>query len=246
VVDRLLKLLSGEIGNEVEIEFAATFPPGAPARFGLLQVRPMAVSDQVVEITEDELAGSDLLLSSDRVMGNGMTDTITDIVYVKPDTFAARHTPAIVPELERLNRDLVASGRPYLLIGFGRWGSTDSWLGIPVVWGQIAGARVIVEATLPEMNVEPSQGSHFFHNITSFQVSYFSVHHAHLHGIDWDWLGRQDPVVETAFLRQLRLPEPLLVKVDRRSGRGAIWHGGGIRRRREPGPGKASAPEDKE
>jgi hypothetical protein len=168
-----------------------------------------------------------LLLASERVMGNGVIDGISDIVYVKPDSFEARHTSTIASELDRLNRDLVAEGRPYLLIGFGRWGSADPWLGIPVVWGQIGGAKVIVEATLPEMNVDPSQGSHFFHNITSFRVSYFSVHHASRPGIDWAWLGRQRSVAETTFLRQLRLAAPLIVKVDGRAGRGAIWRATG-------------------
>jgi len=112
----------------------------------------------------------------------------------------------------------------YLLIGFGRWGSVDPSLGIPVNWADIACAKVIVEATLPDMNVEPSQGSHFFHNITSFQVSYFSIHHEKERGIDWEWLNARPAVSETEHVRHVRVDKPMRVKVDGRSGRGAIWH----------------------
>jgi hypothetical protein len=156
-------------------------------------------------------------------MGNGTVESIRDVVYVKPDSFEALHTRTIAAELERLNRPLLAESRPYLLIGFGRWGSSDPWLGIPVNWGQICGAKVIVEATLPSMAVEASQGSHFFHNITSFEVSYFAVSHFEKPGIDWKWLDGCITVSETRFVRHVRLEEPLLVKVDGRMSRGAIW-----------------------
>ncbi|NIV03277.1 MAG: hypothetical protein GWN59_01180, partial [Calditrichae bacterium] len=116
-------------------------------------------------------------------------EDIKDVVYVKPDTFDAKFTPKIATELEAVNKQLVARKQPYLLIGFGRWGSSDPWLGTPVNWGQVCGAKVIVEATLPKMNVDLSQGSHFFHNINSFQVSYFSVSHSGPYSIDWDWLN---------------------------------------------------------
>jgi hypothetical protein len=157
-------------------------------------------------------------------MGNGVVGCIRDVVYVKPDTFEARHLRKIAAEIERINQSLVDKGRPCLLIGFGRWGSSDPWLGIPVEWGQISSAKVIVEATLPTMNVEPSQGSHFFHNMTSFGVSYLSVHHAGRPGINWNWLSRQEAVTDTDHVRHVRLKGPLLVKVDGRNGLGGIWH----------------------
>jgi hypothetical protein len=157
-------------------------------------------------------------------LGNGTENEIRDIVYVKPERFEARATRTIAAELERLNLSLLDDERPYLLIGFGRWGSADPWLGIPVNWEDICGARTIVEATLPDMNVEPSQGSHFFHNITSFQVSYFSVHHERRPNIDWDWLQAQLMVAETDHVRHVRCAAPVRIKVDGRSGRGAIWH----------------------
>lgn len=225
LVKALLEMCDESVGAKVEIEFAVTWPREKPseARFGFLQVRPMVVSDEVVDIGEEEFAGPNVLASSNRVMGNGTVDGIADVVYVNPDVFEARHTRQIAGELEVLNRTLQDEGRPYLLVGFGRWGSTDPWLGIPVDWGQICGAKVIVEATLPNMNIEPSQGSHFFHNISSFKVSYFSVRYDRDRPIDWTWLAKQTAVAETNFVRHVRLSSPLRVKVDGRKSRGVIW-----------------------
>ncbi len=221
----LLTLCQEALGAPVEIEFAVTFPPeggDGPARFGFLQVRPMSVSDTVVEIDLPSLDRGTLLLASERVMGNGVVSSVRDVVYVKPGVFDARHTPTIASDIARINVRLVDQGTPYLLIGFGRWGSSDPWLGIPVTWSQIGGARAIVEATLPAMNVDLSQGSHFFHNISSFNVSYFSVP---FHGdfpIDWDGLSRQPAVTETDFVRHVRLAAPLHIAVDGRRGHGVI------------------------
>jgi hypothetical protein len=221
----LLALCQEALGAPVEIEFAVTFPPegeDGPAKFGFLQVRPMSVSDTVVDLDLPALDRGTVLLASERVMGNGFVPDVRDVVYVKPEVFDARHTPAIASDIARINVGLVDQGIPYLLIGFGRWGSSDPWLGIPVTWSQIGGARAIVEATLPTMNVDLSQGSHFFHNISSFNVSYFSVP---FHGdfpIDWDGLSRQPAVTETDFVRHVRLAVPLHVAVDGRQGHGAI------------------------
>jgi hypothetical protein len=184
----------------------------------------MVVSREPVSISEAEMASGGVLAASESVLGNGVVETVADIVYVRPESFEARYTRAIAAELEPINRRLQAEARPYLLLGYGRWGSADPWLGIPVEWSQINGARVIVEATRPEMSVDPSQGSHFFHNITSFQVSYFWIHHDHRPGIDWEWLAAREAETETRFLRHLRLDQPLLVKVDGRRGVGGIWH----------------------
>ncbi|NIP83473.1 MAG: hypothetical protein GWM90_31295 [Gemmatimonadetes bacterium] len=224
LVKALLETAEETLGREVEIELAMVLPPSrsAPARAGFVQVRPMMAPRETVELPADALRDERLLLSSERAMGNGVEDRIRDIVYVKPDDFEARHTPAIAAELERWNRELLAAGRPYLLLGFGRWGSSDPWLGIPVTWGQVAGARVIVEATLPAMDVEPSQGSHFFHNLSSSGVLYFTVRHDRGPGIDWDWLARREPVAETRWLRHVRTDASLEVRVDGRTGRGLV------------------------
>jgi hypothetical protein len=224
-IRRMLAVSEDALGTPVEIEFAMTIPGDQGAdrpRLGFLQVRPMVVSDTQVEITDEDLVAPDLLASSGRVLGNGVEDRIADVVYVRPEPFQARHTPAIAQQIEQLNNALLQAGRPYLLIGFGRWGSSDPWLGIPVNWGQICGARTIIEATLPEMVVELSQGSHFFHNLSSFEVSYFMIPHQARPGIDWSWLDRRQVLAETEYVRHVRLDQPLVVRVDGRSGRGVI------------------------
>ena len=220
----LLKRSGDAMGCAVEIEFAMTLDArrGLPARFGFLQVRPMVVSDDTIEIESGEMDAAGVLAASDRVLGNGRVDDVRDVVYVRPDDFDAGATRAIAAELAGINRRLVSERTPYLLIGFGRWGSSDPWLGIPVEWSQISGAKVIVEATLPDMDVELSQGSHFFHNISSFQVLYFSVHHAGRRRIDWGWLEKCDERDRTAHVTHVRLDEPLSIKVDGRSGQGVI------------------------
>jgi hypothetical protein len=229
VITKLLSVCRQSLGAPIEIEFALRLPyPGGPAspQLGFLQVRPMVVSEEPVAITEEELADPHILVRSSRVMGNGVSHSILDVVYVLPEAFRSLETRRIATELGRLNRSLVDEGTYYVLIGFGRWGSADPALGIPAKWGQISGAKVIVEATLPAMNVDPSQGSHFFHNITSFEVSYFHVHHDDEQGVDWSWLATQSIVGETENVRHVRLDSPLLVKVDGTTGRGGIWHGG--------------------
>ncbi|MHC4784487.1 MAG: PEP/pyruvate-binding domain-containing protein [Planctomycetota bacterium] len=229
VIRKMLAASEDALQAPVEIEFALTFPPGPSAdrpRLGFLQVRPMVVSDAQVEITDEDLAGPDLLAASTRVLGNGVDDRITDVVYAKPEAFDARHTPTIARQLEPLNTALLQARRPYLLIGFGRWGSSDPWLGIPVNWGQICGARAVIEATLPEMTVELSQGSHFFHNLSSFEVAYFMIPHHARPGIDWAWLDRQRVMAETEYVRHVRSGHPLVIRVDGRSGRGVIQRPG--------------------
>ncbi len=228
VVLTILTACEKALDTAVEIEFAMTFPSKADseaAQLGFLQVRPMVVSDEQVEITDEDLECDSVLIASDHVMGNGMNETVRDVVYVKPDSFEARHTRVIASQLEKINTPLMAHNQPYLLIGFGRWGSSDSWLGIPINWGQICGAKVMVEATLPNMNIEPSQGSHFFHNLSSFEVDYFTVSHHAEKGIDWAWLNEQEIISETEFVKHVRLLNPLRVKVDGRTGRGVIFQG---------------------
>ena len=220
LIKSLLSLCEEELKTPVEIEFAVTFNP---TRFGFLQVRPMVVSSDEVTVMDDDMTGDDILVASKNVLGNGTNNTLQDIVYVNPDIFETKFTQQIKQELEQINKELVNRHRPYLLIGFGRWGSSDPWLGIPVNWGQVSGAKVIVETALENLNVEFSQGSHFFHNLTSFNVSYFSVKISDPYKIDWDWLSKQHLEKETKFVRHVSLAAPLNVKVDGRSGRGAIY-----------------------
>ena len=226
IIERLSSHCKDALQSDVEIEFALTLDRrnGLPARFGFLQVRPMMVARDLVSVDEADLRSDRALVSSETVLGNGHDSSIVDVVYVKPAAFEAKHTPMIAAEIEVLNREMVSKNQPYLLIGFGRWGSSDPWLGIPVTWPQISGARVIVEATLPEMNVDASQGSHFFHNMISFHVRYFTVRHTGAHTIAWDWLDQQPTSLETRFLRHVQLGAPLEIRVDGRHGRGVILH----------------------
>jgi Pyruvate phosphate dikinase, AMP/ATP-binding domain len=224
VLRELLAIAAGAVGAPVEIEFAGTFDPKAddPARLALLQVRPMVVPASEVRVTEEELADPEVVVASGTVLGNGEIDTIRDIVYVKPDAYDPACHGAIARQAQEMNDRLLAAGTGYVLVGFGRWGTSDPWLGSPVTWGQICGARVIVEASLPSLPGDLSQGSHFFHNITSFEVPYFLVRHDAGGRLDWDWLKGLPARAETANLRHVALPEPLRVRVDGRTGRGLI------------------------
>ncbi|MFC2092891.1 PEP/pyruvate-binding domain-containing protein [Bacteroidota bacterium] len=219
LIKNLLKLCEESVGAPVEIEFAMTFNP---YRFGFLQVRPMVVSTDKIEIKKEELTGENVLIATENVLGNGINNNLIDVVYVKPESFEVKFTQRIANDLENINQKLITNGCHYLLIGFGRWGSSDPWLGIPVNWGQVSGVKVIVEATLGNMNVDLSQGSHFFHNLTSFKVSYFSVPFSGKYQIDWEWLDKQEIIEETQFVRHVRLSSPLQIKVDGRSGCGVI------------------------
>ncbi len=222
IVKDILKVCEDSVGDPVEIEFAMTFHNDKPHRLGFLQVRPMVVSNVEVEVTSDELKSDKVFCSSPFVLGNGVNAGLCDIVYLKTNKFDAAITYKVATELEEVNRRLANDEKPYLLIGYGRWGTSDPWAGIPVNWGQISGAKVIVEAPLEGMNSELSQGSHFFHNITGFGVMYFSIPYSGEFPIDWEWLENQPSEFETDLIRHVRIKNPISVKVDGKSGRGLI------------------------
>jgi hypothetical protein len=224
LIKEILFLCEQAYNVPIEIEFAVTLPNQDESQiyFGFLQIRPMVVSTEEVDITKDELENEDVIVKSDYVLGNGTINNITNIVFVKPEEFKTEKTQDISKEIGQLNKKLVKNNTPYILIGFGRWGSSDPHLGIPVNWEQISGAKVIVESTLPEINVELSQGSHFFHNLTSFQISYFSIRHAGKYKINWSFLNQQKVFEETLYVKHIKLLHPLIVKVDGRSGKGVI------------------------
>jgi hypothetical protein len=224
LLKELLKLCETILGREVEIEFAVSLDPEGekPARFGFLQVRPMFVSDLRIQVDDEEMAGPRVIAASDEVLGNGLINTIQDIVYLKTSKFDERESRVIAAELNEINKKLVDENRAYLLVVYGRLGTTDPPFGIPVEWSNISGAKVIIEATLPEMNVELSQGSHFFHNVISFQVGYFSIRHSGQYSINWDWIEKQSTIAETQFVRQVRPPASLVIKIDGRNRRGVV------------------------
>lgn len=227
VVRSMLDLAERTGGAPMEIEFAVALDeprPGA-ARVGFLQARPILVAGESATLPPEALAAPDVVVASESALGHGRIENLTDVVMVRRDRFDRARTREIAGEIERWNRDLAAAGRRYVLIGFGRFGSADPWLGIPVRWGQISGARVIVEDSLPDAAAAPSQGSHFFHNMTSAGVCYFSVRAAAPEAIDWAWLESRPIVAESEHVRHARLPAPLLVEVDGRSGRGVVRRG---------------------
>jgi hypothetical protein len=222
-VKELVRICREAHGCEIEIEFAATLDVerGSPGRFGFLQVRPMVAATHTVDVDPAALTGPNVLLSSDRVLGSGEESAIVDIVYLDPDEFDLQKTQEMVPEIEAVNRTLLEQKRPYILIGFGRWGTSDPYGGVPCNFGQIAGARVVVEAGLPGMDFRPSQGSHFFHNVTSYKVLYFSLPWGS-RPIDWSWLRAQPEVWRGRHVHHVRAQSPLLVQVDGRNARGFI------------------------
>jgi hypothetical protein len=221
----LLGIAQSALASDVEVELAAVLPvrAGVAPRIGLLQARGMVAPEEVIDITEAWRHETGRLLSSERALGNGVAENVRDIVYLVPEAFDARHTRRIAAELERWNRMLIDAQRPYLLIGFGRWGSADPWLGVPVTWGQVSGARAIVEAPIAGLHVEPSQGSHFFQNLSSLGVFYFTVSDRDA-GVAWDWLRAQPAAAETELLRHVQVAAPLRMRVDGRSSRGVIHY----------------------
>jgi len=226
IIKSFLSLCQEELGVPVEIEFAmklADHTHQGPHRFGFLQARPMVVSSESVDVGDDDMTSQNVLVASDKILGNGILEDIKDIVYVIPEKFKKESTQQMAKELEKLNHQLLLEEKPYLLIVFGRLGSSDPWLGIPVNWGQISGTKVIVEAALEGMNVEMSQGSHFFQNLTSLGVSYFSVVRSGNFKIDWEWLMNQEEIESTQFIRHIRIPNPLKVMMDGRTGRGVAY-----------------------
>jgi hypothetical protein len=224
LLEQLMALCDNFLNEKVEIEFAMVVDKTArvPVKFGFLQVRPMLISTETVEISEHEIQDQSPLLYSENVMGNGCKEDICDIIYVNPDTFNLKYSLKIAGEIGVLNRALTEEEKSYLLIGFGRWGSSDPWLGIPVGWDHISGAKAILESSLPQASKEMSQGSHFFHNISNLQIFYFSTKHTDPYPIDWKWLEQQKPVRETEFCTHIRLSKPLTLKVDGRKKRGII------------------------
>ncbi len=223
VFERLMELGRRGMNTEVEIEFAVDLrpAPGEPTEFAFLQMRPMALSRELEEFDTENVDPAQVLVRSSSVLGNGKMDHLRDVVVVDHDRFDRAKTTEIAAQVARLNAELVAEGVPYILFGLGRWGSADPWLGIPVTWEQIAGARVIVEAGLKDIKVTPSQGSHFFQNLTSFRVGFFTINEGDGF-IDWDWLAAAPAVKDAGYVRRLHFEHPLLVAIDGKRQKGVI------------------------
>ena len=225
ILELLMDMGSWGMGAPVEMEFAVNMsvPPGELAEFALLQLRPMGLNKESDPLEVEEVPAGRLICKSTQVLGHGISDDIYDVVVVDVEKFDRAKSHEAAYEVMKFNERLVSERRPYLLIGVGRWGSLDPWLGIPVRWDQISGAKVIVEAGFKDMEVDPSQGSHFFHNITSFRVSYFTVNSLTQDGfVDWEWLRTRPAKEEKRFVRHIRLDRPVVAKVDGHRNKGII------------------------
>lgn len=211
----------------VEIEFACNLNADRTGDFYLLQIRPIVDSKQTLVEDVAALPDDECLLRSHRSLGHGIVDDVTDVVYVKyDDDFTAMNNPAVASELEHINRQMIDEGRGYVLIGPGRWGSSDPWLGVPVKWPHISAAKVIAEVALKNYRVDPSQGTHFFQNLTSFGVGYFTIdtNQSTDQGgmVHKDILDAMPAVEETQYVRHVRFNRPLRILMDGTKQEGAI------------------------
>jgi len=202
-------------------------PPDATtqvAEFGFLQIRPLTLSRNTEDLALEDVRPEQLICKSSKVLGNGRIDDLHDIVVVDSQRFERSRSQEVATAVARLNRHLNEANRPYLLIGVGRWGSTEPWLGIPVEWDEISGARVIVEAGFRDLRITPSQGSHFFQNLTAFQVGYFTVNPDAGEGsVDWQWLTDQPSIEEHGCVRHLQFADPIRVIMNSRTSQGLIF-----------------------
>jgi hypothetical protein len=221
VLSEVLDLGREGMGCPVELEFSMNMPqdPKRKSEFAFLQLRPMTARAELlqVEISDDEIARA--FCFSSNALGNTETRNITDIIYVKPDDFDPARTQQIAREIGELNSRLMSESRRYLLIGPGRWGSADRWLGIPVSWADICGVGVMVEMALSQLKADPSQGSHFFHNITTLGITYATVSEEDSDFINWDWLKARPVANETRYVAHIKLDHPFNLKVDGRNSK---------------------------
>jgi CheY-like chemotaxis protein len=225
ILDLVLEMGAWGMGTPVEIEFAVNMhvPPAAPKEFALLQIRPLVLSREHEEFNLADTDPDGVICQSQQVLGNGAFTDIFDAIVVNIHTFDRSKSRQAADEIGLLNSKLMAMQRPYILVGVGRWGSLDQWLGIPVTWDQIAGVCTIVESGFKDISVTPSQGSHFFQNITSFKVGYFTIDSEQRVGfIDWEWLLSQPAAEEHGVVRHLRFSRPVTVKINGRRGYGII------------------------
>jgi len=218
---KVLDIITEATGNPSEIEFAIdlTKDSDGNASFYLLQIKPLVGSGAGYNIDPESINQDELILETSKSMGNGIIEDVSDIVYVEPESFDRLKTIQIAAEIEKINESMLRENRKYVLIGPGRWGSKDRFIGIPVVWTQISNAKVIVELGLPGFHLDASLGSHFFHNVTSMRVGYFSINNvSHSGQIVWDKIKSQTEVTKGEFCRQIRFDKPLAIRMDGKKG----------------------------
>jgi len=226
ILQTLLEIGQKEMNNPIEIEFAVNLdtPKGWPKIFNFLQIRPIVENEQTEEFRWNDIDCEKALLFSRSALGHGVINNIRDFVYVKPEKFNPSFTKEIAREVELINQRYIDLKRNYVLVGPGRWGSSDPWLGIPIKWSQISEARVIVESGLDSFKVDPSQGTHFFQNLTSFRVGYLTINPYINDGkYDVAFLNAQEPYFETEYLRCVKFEKELTIQIDGKSNKGVIF-----------------------
>ncbi len=223
----LLELGQKGMGCPVEIEFAVDFPTESRgnAKLAVLQIRPMSAREEMLEVVIAKKEYDRAFCICHQALGNTDNRSMYDLVYIRPETFDPSQTTAMARQLGKINAALVKEGRKYILVGPGRWGSADHWLGIPVNWGDIGGVGAIIETVHPAINADPSQGSHFFHNITSLGINYLNVGVHPDDYFDWQYLASLPVIQETAHAVHVRLPRPFTLRVDGRKRIGVLLKG---------------------
>jgi hypothetical protein len=233
ILSTLLETGQREMSKPVEIEFAVDLnqPKGSPSLFNVLQIRPIVDNRETIAAHLDEIKNEDTIIFALKALGNGITNNVSDFIYIKPEAFNPAHNSNTAMRIGKLNDQMIAAHRGYILVGPGRWGSADPWLGIPVKWPQISAARVIVESGLRHYRIDPSQGTHFFQNLTSFGVGYFTINPFLKDGhYDLDFLNEQPAVYEDEVIRHVRFNQAVVTLIDGKKNMGVILK-----------PGKATA-----
>ena len=225
ILKRILEIGEIALGIPVEIEFAITLQSQVQKpTFYLLQIRPLSVNQESIDVDISKFDRKNVLLYTTKAMGNGIIRGISDVIYLDPQKFDNTDTIKMAEELEKLNDFYKNKNRKYILIGPGRWGSSDRFLGVPVRWAQINMAQIIIEASLENFTVEASQGSHFFHNLVAMNVGYFTISHtSKTDFVNWEWLQKHKVLNETKYFRQINLETPLEIRIDGKSGRSLIF-----------------------
>ena len=223
-IQKILRIGQEEMGRAIEIEFAVNVLNREKAIFYLLQIRPIVQNKEVINEDLSLVPIEETILTSNNALGNGIIDDVCDIIYVKTDNFSASNNQLIVYEIEKLNKQFTENNKGYILVGPGRWGSSDSWLGIPVKWPHVSNARLLVESGLENYQIEPSQGTHFFQNLTSFGVGYFTINSFIENGGTFDeaYLNSQPAVFESKFIRHVQFPKPISIKINGKKKYGIV------------------------
>ena len=231
ILKDLLHIGQAEMRHPIEIEFAIKLdvPAGEPKIFSFLQIRPIVESNDYKHIIPDTIKMSDTIIYSESALGNGKYEGLNDFIYVKPAVFDASKTQEIATSIEQLNETFEEAEKNYIIVGPGRWGSSDPWLGIPINWTQISAAKIIVESGLEDFRIDPSQGTHFFQNLTSFKVGYLTINPFINDGVfDVDYLDKQDAVYEDKYIRHVRFKKPLTIMLEGKNNKAVIYKEGYI------------------